>query len=224
MSNRVRERRLRARLDAVGGRALPRRDDLGELGADEVRAPTPASAAYPAESRRRRAAVDGPAQLLVVVVRAGAAGRKPSPSRIPASCGPNESVTPASNQQIIPALEPARTMPCSQASRRRASKPCTRQIASMFAVFPPPTTIASWASTSSRRFSGGQGKNSSRRTSARPWRGRRRGERRPGPPPSPCRPRARAGAAHEPEHVVEQAAPGPPPPIATICRSAIGRS
>ena len=62
---------------------------------------------------------------------------------MPASSGPNESVTPASNQQIIPALDPASTTPCSYASRRIASNPWTRQIASAFAVFPPPTTIRS---------------------------------------------------------------------------------
>ena len=60
---------------------------------------------------------------------------------MPSSCGPNESVTPASNQQIIPALQPASTTPASHASRRIRSKPCRRQTASMFAVLPPQTRI-----------------------------------------------------------------------------------
>ena len=76
---------------------------------------------------------------------------------MPPSCGPNESVTPASNQQIIPALAPQRTTPLSHASRSSASIPCTRQIASMFAVLPPFTQIASCPRISSRRFSGGHG-------------------------------------------------------------------
>ena len=50
---------------------------------------------------------------------------------MPSSWGPYESVTPASNQQIIPALQPVRTTPASQASRRISSNPCTRQIASI---------------------------------------------------------------------------------------------
>src|SRR5215210_6048754 len=87
---------------------------------------------------------------------------------MPSSCGPNESVIPASNQQIIPALDPHRTTPRSHASRRTASNPWTRQIASMFAVLPPPTQITSLVSASSRRSAGGQGKNFACRTSARP--------------------------------------------------------
>ena len=79
-------------------------------------------------------AVARAAILLAVVVRAGAAGEETEAVRRP-RCGPNESVTPCSNQQIIPALAPQRTIPCSHASRRRVSMPCTRQIASMFAVF-----------------------------------------------------------------------------------------
>ena len=54
---------------------------------------------------------------------------------MPASCGPNESVTPASNQQIIPALAPQSTTPFSHASRSSTSMPCIFQIASMLAVF-----------------------------------------------------------------------------------------
>ena len=46
--------------------------------------------------------------------------------------------------------------------------PCTRQIASMFAVLPPQTQIASCERISSRRFSGGHGKVESVLTSARP--------------------------------------------------------
>ncbi len=66
-----------------------------------------------------------------------------------------ESVTPVSNQQIEPALDPASTTPRSHASRRITSRPCRRQTASMFAVLPPPTKIASCSSTNSRRSSGG---------------------------------------------------------------------
>ena len=60
------------------------------------------------------------------------------------------------------------TTPGSHASRRIRSKPCTRQIASMFAVLPPPTKITSCASTSSRRSSGGHGKNVQVRDSPSP--------------------------------------------------------
>ena len=70
-------------------------------------------------------------------MRAGAAGEEAEAVAHALELGPNESVTPASNQQIIPALAPKRTTPLSHASRRIASKPCTRQIASMFAVLPP---------------------------------------------------------------------------------------
>ena len=59
--------------------------------------------------------------------------------RIPASAGPKESVTLASYQQIIPALQPQSTAPRSQASRTIASNPCTRHTASALAVFPPET-------------------------------------------------------------------------------------
>ena len=86
---------------------------------------------------------------------------------MPASSGPNESVTPASNQQIIPALAPHSTTPFSQASRSSASIPCTRQSASMFAVEPPLTQIASCERIRSRRFAGGQGKVRSWLSSAR---------------------------------------------------------
>ena len=63
--------------------------------------------------------------------------------------GPNESVTPCSNQQIIPALQPASSTPCCQASRKISSKPCVLQIARAFAVFPPVTRMTSWSSVSS---------------------------------------------------------------------------
>ena len=42
-----------------------------------------------------------------------------------------------------------------------------RQIASALAVFPPETKITSWASASSRRSAGGQGKNETCETRAR---------------------------------------------------------
>ena len=66
-------------------------------------------------------------------------GKQPSPSRSPSSSGQNESVTPASNQQLAPALTPPSTAPRSQASRSATSIPWRRQTASMFAVLPPPT-------------------------------------------------------------------------------------
>src|SRR5256884_79566 len=51
---------------------------------------------------------------------------------MPTSWGPYESVTPASNQQIIPALQPVRTTPASQASR---------SISSSFDAPPPSPTM-----------------------------------------------------------------------------------
>ena len=126
--------------DAVGARAGAGADDLGELGAVEAQRDAVVGREPGREAFARRAACR-PAAARPRRRSAGrrCPGRKPSPSRIPSSCGPNESVTPASNQQIIPALQPASTMPASHASRRIASKPCTRQIASAFAVFPPET-------------------------------------------------------------------------------------
>ena len=150
---------------------------------------------------------------------AGSRGR-----RRPASCGPNESVTPASNQQIIPALAPQSTMPASQASRSSASMPCARQIASMFAVLPPLTQIASCARMRSRRSSGGHGNvqrwelgaiaeplvEADDRIRRFADRGRDEEEPRPGLP----------GQA---EHVLVEppvcSAVSPPPPRPTMCRS-----
>ena len=51
----------------------------------------------------------------------------------------NESVTDSANQQFMPALIPHSTIPACQASTSTRSRPWTRQIASMFAVLPPPT-------------------------------------------------------------------------------------
>jgi hypothetical protein len=68
-------------------------------------------------------------------------------------------VTLASNQQIIPALQPQSSTPFSQAPRRIVSNPWTRHTASAFAVFPPETYTTSWASTTSRKFVGGHGLN-----------------------------------------------------------------
>ena len=62
---------------------------------------------------------------------------------MPASAGRNESVTLASNQQIIPALQPQSSTPFSQAPRRIVSNPWTRHTASAFAVFPPESTSSS---------------------------------------------------------------------------------
>ena len=121
--------------DAIGGRAGAAGDDLDQLRADVVQRD-----AVVGGDALREAGVDE-----LAVARDGAAPRRRSAgrrcpagsrgSRMPASCGPNESVTPASNQQIIPALAPESTTPFSHASRRSTSMPCTRQIASMFAVF-----------------------------------------------------------------------------------------
>jgi len=52
---------------------------------------------------------------------------------------PKESLIEHSNQQFMPALTPHSTTPSSHASRSAWSMPCTRQMASMFAVLPPPT-------------------------------------------------------------------------------------
>ena len=49
------------------------------------------------------------------------------------------SVVPASNQHRPPALPPDSTAPRSQARRSAASKPHTRQTASIERVLPPPT-------------------------------------------------------------------------------------
>ena len=65
------------------------------------------------------------------------------------SSGPNESVVPPWNQQMAPALTPARTMPGCQALRITSSRPCTRQTATMLATLPPPTKITSWDSSRS---------------------------------------------------------------------------
>ena len=46
--------------------------------------------------------------------------------------------TPPSNQHIAPALRPASTIPRSQAVRIASSIPCSRQIASMLRIEPPP--------------------------------------------------------------------------------------
>ena len=56
----------------------------------------------------------------------------------------------ALNQQREPALPPQSTTPASQASRKAASTPWTRQTASMFAVLPPRTKMTSWARRNSR--------------------------------------------------------------------------
>ena len=125
--------------DAIGRRAGPARDDLAQLGADVVEPDAVVGCDAFREPAVDKLAKARPAELLAVVVRTALPARKPSPSRSPSSCGPNESVTKASNQQTIPALTPKSSTPASQASRRIASKPWTRQIASMFAALPPPT-------------------------------------------------------------------------------------
>jgi hypothetical protein len=58
-------------------------------------------------------------------VRAGAAGEEAEAVGMPSSCGPNESVTPASNQQIIPALAPQSSTPFSR--RRRGGRALGRE-------------------------------------------------------------------------------------------------
>ena len=116
---------------------------------------------------RDQSCVDGTALLLAVVVRA-CAPRREAETSIGASWGPNESVTPCSNQQIIPALQPVNSTPCCQASRKISSKPCVLQIARALAVFPPVTTITSWSSVSCLSPEGGQGKKCRCVISARP--------------------------------------------------------
>ena len=61
---------------------------------------------------------------------------------------------PCSNQHIAPALWPAISTPASRHSRRSSSRPCARQIASRLTMLPPPTKIASLASSSSRSSTG----------------------------------------------------------------------
>ena len=74
---------------------------------------------------------------------------------MPSSAARNESVTPASNQQIIPADEPHSSAPRCHAVRSASSIPCSRQIASAFAVLPPLTSTASALAIRSRASSGG---------------------------------------------------------------------
>lgn len=50
---------------------------------------------------------------------------------------PRESDSPASSQQITPALTPAMTAPRPRASRMASPTPCSSQTASVFAVLPP---------------------------------------------------------------------------------------
>ena len=64
-------------------------------------------------------------------------GSRPSPST--AAGAPPLLVTPPRNQHIAPALSPASTIPRSHAARIAASTPCSRQIASMLRIEPPPT-------------------------------------------------------------------------------------
>jgi hypothetical protein len=117
--------------------------DLGELGALETDADAVVDRDPGRESLAEELGVTRTPQLLAVVVRHALPARNPSPSRIPSSCGPNESVTHASNQQIAPALHPVSKTSCSHASRSTSSNPCVRQIASAFAVLPPGTSTTS---------------------------------------------------------------------------------
>ena len=119
----------------VGGRPGRRGHDLAQLRAVEDERRRRRRPRSPPGSRRGRAACR-PAAAAPRRRSAGrrCPGRKPSPSRIPASSGPNESVTPASNQQIIPALQPheerrrpPRPRGGSRRSRGRArSRACSR--------------------------------------------------------------------------------------------------
>src|SRR4051812_28375159 len=120
-----------------------------------------------------------------------------------------------------PALEPLSTTPCSHAERSAASMPCTRQIASMFAVLPPPTNTTSWSSTHASRSAGGHGKKSSRRTSAFPSkrsyvRSACAGSSAPAVPTY-----SRRGRSRPVRPTRKSASPSQksPPPIATIWRS-----
>ena len=126
-------------VDAVGAQAGAGGDDLGEAGAAEQQA----DAVVDAVARRQRARGDrvqvrrAAVGLAVVVhrVRAGQeaeAGDRPRARRC-------DFVMPPSNQHIAPALSPASTIPACHASRRIASSPCARQIASRLSIEPPPT-------------------------------------------------------------------------------------
>ena len=92
--------------------------------------------------------------------------------------------------------------------------PCTRQIASMLAVLPPPTNTRSWSSTNASSSSGGHGKNSSRRTSALPCEAvvrAQRGGRILGPRSSYVE-QARPLATGEPDEEIRQAVAEEPAP------------
>ena len=189
-------------------------------------APTSSSAAYPAgkpsldELSGRRAAA-APRRR-----SAGrrSPGRKPRPSRIPSSCGPNESVTPASNQQIIPALTPVRTralLPRLAQQRVEAVHAPDREHVRGVAAADDDHVLR--RGRASRRSAGGQGKKSTRRTSARSAERVVDEERVPGfsALAVPTQ-RTRGRRTDQVEDAVPQR-DASPPPTATIRRSAIGQ-
>ena len=108
-----------------GTRSRPHRPPRGRRGASRRR---PVAGRSVVASARRRSGARS--------CRAGSPDRRPA-----AASPPNESVVEPSNQQFAPAEEPPRMTPSSQALARIRSRPWTRQMASMLAVFPPPTRI-----------------------------------------------------------------------------------
>ena len=124
--------------------APPRRRSATDTARDEpvaLEEQADAVVGRPAAGQRARAhrlAVDGqPVGVAVGGARDNERGRRPSPAI--GSGRPPDFVTPPANQHIAPALRPASTMPRSHASRSIASRPCSRQIASMLRIEPPPT-------------------------------------------------------------------------------------
>ena len=138
--------------------------------------------------------VDGPPPLLVVVVRAEAAAEE-AEALERASCGPNESVTPRSNQQMPPALEPREhdaALPRAAQDRRRsrararsrACWPCCRRR--------PRRCRARACTPRGPPAATGRTRAGARRPCRRS--GRRCAARPPGPPRPRCPRRARAAA------------------------------
>ena len=111
----------------------------------------------PREARLDELAVARAAMLLAVVVRARATRQEAEAVHRPelrAERVGDAVLEPADH----PGTRAPEDEPCSHASRSSTSMPCTRQIASMFAVLPPLTQIASCERISSRRPAGGHGK------------------------------------------------------------------
>ena len=154
-SSRASSRSSPSRVDAVGGRAGPAGDDLAQLGADVVERRRRRRPRSPPGSRRRRArgSAGGAAPRRRSAGRRCRRGSRASRHRPRAAGRTSRSRRPRTSRSSRRS-RPQRTTPLSHASRSSASMPCTRQIASMFAVLPPLTQIASCERTSSRRSVG----------------------------------------------------------------------